>query len=82
MATSHLVLGRFYIEWQRYSINRRISKSTLIKFWPILFESTGKLKVIHKKSDPPTQVRRRGDFLKILFKNRKKLLSGTRDLPG
>ena len=56
---------------QRYSINRRISKSTQIIFSPILFGSNSKMKLIHKKSDPPTQVRRRGDFLKILHKNRK-----------
>ena len=71
-----------YLEWRRYSINQRISKSTQISFLSVLFERTGKIKFINKKSDSSTQVRRRGDFLKILFKNRKKLLSGTRDLPG
>ena len=40
--------------WQRYSINRRISKDTQINFWPVLFESNEKMKYIHKNSDPPT----------------------------
>ena len=43
-----------YREWQRYWINRRISKSTQIDFWPVLFESAGNLKLIHKNTDPPT----------------------------
>ena len=36
------------------------------------------MKFIHKNSDPPTQVRRRADFLKILIKNRRKTIIGTR----
>ena len=42
------------LHWRRSEINRWISKSTQIIFWPILFESNRKMKFIHKKSDPPT----------------------------
>ena len=55
--------------WQRSDVNLRISKGPQITFLNSLFERTIKLKLILKKSRPPTQVRRRNQFLKIWSKN-------------
>ena len=52
--------------WQRSAINRRISKSRQMILKPGLYESAGQIIVTHKKSDPPTHVRRRNRLLKFL----------------